>query len=264
MSTKHITSKDNTKITYHVIGKGPSVILVDGAFCYSGFGPSKDLAALLSKHFTVYYYDRRGRGNSGDDQPYTVDKEIQDIAAIVSEAGGKAHIFGNSSGAVLVMKAAAAGLNLGRLALFEPPFFVGSQKNLPPKDHRKKLKEYTENHEEGKAVTFFLTKIMGVPCILTLLMRLTPNWGKMKAVAKTLQYDSAVMEDFSVPYSLLKSIRQPTIIIGGEKSADVLKKSCEAVAESIPDAELLMLPKQNHNINVKVLAPVLIDFFSKK
>ena len=262
MSIKQITSKDTTKIAYHVVGNGPAVILVDGAFCDSSFGPSKDLAKLLSKHFTVYSYDRRGRGKSGDEQPYSVDKEIQDLSALLKEAGGVAHIFGNSSGAVLAMKAAAAGLDLKNLAFFEPPFFVGNQKNKPPKDHQETLKMYNENGEAAKAVTFFLTKIMGVPCIFALLMRLSPNWKKMKAMAKSLQYESAVMDDFSLPGNLLKTIKQPSIVIGGAKSPEVLQTACKAVAETMPNAALVMLPKQNHNIDVNVLAPVLIDFFS--
>jgi pimeloyl-ACP methyl ester carboxylesterase len=219
------------------------------------------LAPLLAEHFTVFAYDRRGRGESGDTQPYEVQKEIEDLEALINEAGGSADVFAMSSGAVLALKAVSSGLNIKKLALYEPPFVVGHQQNAPPADHQQQLKQLIANHQEGAAVKFFLKKIMGVPAFVTLIMPLTPNWAKMKSMAKSLQYDSAVMGNFSLPVAQLKSIMNPTIVMGGEKSPELLRASVKAVAETMPNAKLSVMVGQNHNVNVDLLAPLIIDFF---
>ena len=132
MGTLH--SSDGTPIAYETAGDGPPVILVDGALCYRASGPSAPLAALLAEHFTVFTYDRRGRGESGDTAPYAVEREVEDIAALIDEAGGSACVYGISSGAALALEAANRGLGIERLVVYEAPFIVDDSRAPLPYD----------------------------------------------------------------------------------------------------------------------------------
>jgi pimeloyl-ACP methyl ester carboxylesterase len=259
---KKVVSKDGTSIAYDQVGRGSALILVDGAFCSRKFGPMPGLAELLASNFTVIAYDRRGRGDSGDTKPYMVAREVEDLEAIISEVGGSAYVFGMSSGAVLTLVAAAANANIRKIALYEPPFVVDkSVGHQPPHDHTAHLTRLIENDQRGEAVKYYLVKIIGMPSVVYYVMRLLPMWAKMKAIANSLPYDSAIMSDFSVPTNLLSGIATPTLVIGGEKSPGLLRNSVQAVSATMPNAQQRMLPGQTHNVSVKVLAPVLIDFF---
>src|SRR4051794_6315211 len=134
-----VTSADGTSIAYEVAGAGPAVILVDGAMCHRSGGPMRPLAALLRSRFTVYAYDRRGRGDSGDTAPYAVAREVEDLAALVEAAGGAACAYAISSGGALVLAAVAAGVPLTRLAIYEPPFLTDVDPEAGPRK-----KEYGE------------------------------------------------------------------------------------------------------------------------
>jgi len=257
-----VISKDGAVIAFDKIGQGPAVILVDGAFCYRSFGPMPKLAPLLAPHFTVYVYDRRGRGDSGDTKPYAVEREIEDIEALIKEAGGSAFVLGLSSGAALALKAAAHGLNIKKLALYEPPFMVAKDGHRPPADHEEQLNNLIAADRRGDAVSFFMTKMVGAPAIFAFLMRLLPVWSKLKAVAHTLPHDAAIMGDFSMPTKLVASVTVPTLVMGGGKSPANLGQAVQAVADALPGARRRILAGQTHNVSVKVLAPVLKEFFT--
>ena len=266
MST--VLSKDGTAIAFDKLGNGEPIILVDGALCSRSFGPLPKLAQLLAPHFTVFNYDRRGRNQSGDTPPYAVEREVEDIEALIAKAGGSASVFGTSSGAALALAAAARGgrgarvANVKKLALYEPPFVAGRSARTAPPDSEAQLKRLIAAGKRGDAVKFFMVDMVGMPAIFTYIMRLLPIWPKLKAVAHTLPYDAAVLGDFSLPKERAASVAVPTLAIGGEKSPVELRSAVSAVAETVPHAKLRMLKGQTHNVSVKVLAPVLIDFFS--
>ena len=258
-----VLSKDGTAIAFDKLGHGEPVILVDGALCSRAFGPLPNLAKLLAPHFTVFNYDRRGRNESGDKAPYAVQREVEDIEALIAEAGGSASVFGTSSGAALALAAAANRANIKKLALYEPPFVAGRRKGRgAPPDSEMQLRRLVDQGRRADAVKFFMVDMVGMPAIFTYIMRILPVWPKLKAVAHTLPYDAAVLGDFSLPRERAASVAVPTLVMGGEKSPVELRGAVEAVAQTIPGAKLQMLKGQTHNVDVKVLAPVLVDFFA--
>src|SRR6202000_1669316 len=183
-----VTSKDGTIIAYDQYGSGFPIILVDGALCSRDLGPMPKLAQLLAENFTVINYDRRGRNESGDTKPYTIGREIEDIEALINEAGGSAFVFGISSGAALALAAAASGLNIPKLALYEPPFMVDDEFQ-PPADSLDRLKTMIAEDRRADAVKFFMKDMVGVPAFVVFIMQLMPIFKKLKAVAHTLPYD---------------------------------------------------------------------------
>ncbi|HEX9509386.1 MAG TPA: alpha/beta hydrolase [Puia sp.] len=255
-----VISKDGTEIAFEKTGSGPAIILVDGAFCSRAMGPMPKLTPFLAQQMTVFLYDRRGRGDSGDTQPYNIRREIEDIEALIKYAGGSASLFGLSSGAVLALHAVAAGLNVSRLSLYEPPFQTSDTGHHPPKDALAQLNRLIAEGRRGDTAKYYLTKVIGAPALFAFILRLTPIWPKMKAVANSLPYDMAIIGDCRIPADLLASIKVPSIVIGGEKSPEMLRQAVQTVARQLPGARMEMLKRQTHNVSAKVLAPVLIDF----
>lgn len=256
-----VISKDGTIIAYEKIGSGTPLILIDGALCYRSFGPMPKLAPLLAAHFTVYYYDRRGRGESTDVQPYSAQKEVEDIAALVQEAGGSAFLAGLSSGAALALLAAEAGLNVPKIALYEPPFVYEKNSAQSKIDHSANLQSLLASSKRGDAVKYFMVKMVGAPAIFGFIMQLMPAFKKLKAVAHTLPYDTAIMGDFTVPSNRIAKIKNKVLIAGGGKSPETLKNAVRGVAEALPNKELRWLDGQTHNVNAHILAPLLVEFF---
>jgi pimeloyl-ACP methyl ester carboxylesterase len=258
---KTVISKDGTSIAYEQSGSGEPVILVDGALCSRAFGPLPNLAKLLAPHFTVINYDRRGRNESGDTQPYSPEREIEDIEALIQEAGGPVYVAGVSSGAALALAAAAAGLNIKKLALYEAPYMVDKDGHHPPVDAEAQLKAFIASGRRGDAVRFFMKDMVGIPAFFVFIMQIMPIFSKLKVVAHTLPYDAAIMGDFSLPAKRAAAVKIPTLVGGGEKSPSSMQNAVKQLAEAIPDGNLKMFKGQTHNISVKVLAPALIEFF---
>lgn len=266
---KTVTSSDGTTIAYEQLGSGPPLLLVDGAFCSRKFGPMPALAALLKDHFTVVHYDRRGRGDSGDNQPYAVTKEIDDIRALVAAMGGEAFIYGVSSGAVLAARAVAAGVKAKKLALFEPPLALDGTHYPEPKDYVEQVKEHLRAGRRADAIKLFM-KVVGVPGFVVFIMQYMPMFKGMKAVAPTLVYDFAVLGDTQrggpLPDELkraLNSVTVPTLVTAGGKSADWFKHTARVVSEQLGgEKHTAIVPGQNHNASAKAIAPMLIDFFA--
>ncbi len=259
---KKVISKDGTSIAYDQLGSGFPVILVDGALCSRAFGPMPKLAQLLAPHFTVINYDRRGRNESGDTQPYSPEREVEDIAALIQAAGGSAFVAGVSSGAALALAAAASGLNIKKLAMYEAPFMVDKTGHQPPPDAEAQLKALIASDRRGDAVKFFMKDMVGVPSFAVFMMSMMPIFSKLKAVAHTIPYDAAVMGDFSLPTQRAASVKIPTLVGGGEKSPSSMQNAVKQLADAIPNSALKMFKGQTHNIDVKVLAPALIEFFN--
>lgn len=255
-------SKDGTAIAYDRSGAGPALILVDGALCSRAFGPMPKLAPLLAPHFTVYMYDRRGRGQSGDTPPYSKEREVEDIAALIQEAGGSAFLVGLSSGAALALEAAASGLDIKKVAAYEPPF-IGNSGQHGGAEHERHLKSLVAAGDRGGAVKYFMRTMVGVPAPAVFMMQLMPwIWRKLAAVAHTLPYDAAVMNEFEVPTQRLRSIRIPTLAMHGSKTQARLQKAAHAVAAAVPGAQHLTLEGQTHNVKPGVLTPAVLKFFT--
>ncbi len=260
---KTVTSKDGTSIAYDQLGSGEPVILVDGALCGRAFGPMPELAKLLAPHFTVINYDRRGRNESRDTKPYSPEREVEDIDALIQAAGGPVYLAGVSSGAALALRAVADSLQVKKLALYEAPFMVDKTGHQPPPDAEAQLKAMIASDRRGDAVKFFMKDMVGVPPFVVFIMRIMPIFSKLKAVAHTLPYDAAVMGDFSLPEERAASVKIPTLVGGGEKSPASMQNAVKKLAETIRGSELRMFKGQTHNISMKVLAPALIEFFKK-
>jgi pimeloyl-ACP methyl ester carboxylesterase len=257
MST--VTSGDGTLIAYDRIGDGPPVILVDGALGYRAFGPMPPLAALLAPHFTVFTYDRRGRGESGDTVPYAVEREIEDLAALIEEAGGSARLYGGSSGAGLVLEAARVLPGIVKMSLYEPPFISGGD---PGTDHLGTLTELVAAGRRGDALEYFMKDMVGTRAEDVAAMRKMPMWPILEAIAHTLPYDTAVMGNFHFSPGRYASIDTPALVMDGEKTDERLRRSSRAVAGALPDARHHTLEGQAHDVAVEVLAPLLINFFT--
>lgn len=258
-----VTSKDGTRIGYTRRGEGPSLILVDGALCSRTFGPMGKLVPLLAPHFTVYTYDRRGRGTSGDTPPYAAEREVEDIAALIAEAGGSAMLFGVSSGAGLVLDAAKRLDGITKIALYEPPFVVDDTRDPMPEDFLPRLRERIAAGRPGDAVTMFM-RFVGAPSLVVNVMRVTPVWRKLKAVGGTLPYDLTIMAGRQSGRPLnpgeFAGITVPACVLAGGKSPDWMRNGNRALADVLPDARHQVLPGQTHMVKAPVVAPVLVDF----
>jgi len=263
-STEFARSKDGTRIAFERAGSGPVLVLVDGALCFREFGPGRDLSAQLADRFTVVIYDRRGRGESGDRQPYAPQREIEDLAAVIEATGGDAFVLGQSSGAGIVYRAAATGVPMRKLAGYEAPW-VGLRAGTDgtPRDYLGELTAMVAKGENGKAVGYFMVKMVGGPFFLPLVMRMMPKvWKQLQAVATTLPYDAQVMgAQFQPPLDELASIGVPSLVLCGGKSPKAMQAAQEAVAAAIPESQHRTLPGQTHQVSPTSLAPVVAEFF---
>ncbi len=257
-------SKDGTPIAFERIGDGPPVILVDGALCYRGMGQSGQLAELLAPYFTVFTYDRRGRGESGDTAPYRVEREVEDVAEVLSEAGGAAFLWGTSSGAVLALEAANRLRGIKKLALYEAPFIVDDSRSTTESDWAR-IAEAVAANQRSKAVKLFL-KSVGVPAFFFAVMPLMPMWSKLKAVAHTLLYDGAIVGDNQrgkpLPTGRWASVTVPALVMDGGKSPAWMRHGNQSLASVLPNARYRTLERQTHMLKPKAHAPPLVEFFN--
>ena len=260
-----VTSHDGTIIAYSQIGQGPALILVDGALCYRQFGPSQGLAARLSPHFTVITYDRRGRGESGDTQPYAIEREVEDLEALIEAVGGTAFVAGQSSGSALAIEAANRLSGITKLALYEAPFVVDDTGKPVTQAFLASLKEAVAQNQRSKAVKLFMKQV-GAPSFMLAIMPLMPMWSKLTAVAHTLPYDISTLVDYGagkpLPTTLGSSIKAPILVMDGGKSPTWMRHSMQALAQTLPNANYRTLAGQTHMVKAEALAPVLVEFFA--
>ena len=255
-----VTSADGTTIAYERTGSGPALVLVDGALCYRGAGPMRPLAALLQGAFTVYTYDRRGRGESSDTTPYAVAREVEDLQALIAQAGGEAYVYAISSGAALALATAAAGPGITKLALYEPPFVAEVEDGARFKEYTERLHELLDAGRKGDAVALFLTNV-GIPARAVAGIRAQPGWAMLEAIAPTLAYDDEVLAGGSVPRDLTSTIAVPAMVLAGGASPQVLQQAAKATADALPTAEHRTLDGQTHDVASEPLAPVLVGCF---
>jgi pimeloyl-ACP methyl ester carboxylesterase len=263
-----VRSADGTTISYTRAGQGPPLILVDGALCSRSFGPMPKLAEQLAPHFTVYTYDRRGRGESGDGDPgspYSPDREVEDIDALVRRAGDVVCLHGTSSGAALALEAARHIRSIAKLAVYEPPFIVDDTRPPIPGDYLPRLKQLLADNRPGDAVKMFM-RFVGTPAIFTAVMPLTPVWSRLKAAAPTLPYDFTLTHDHQrgTPFTPGEwdTVKAPALVAAGGKSPSWITNATRSLAEALPDAAYRTLPGQNHMVKAQAIAPVLTEFFT--
>lgn len=260
-----VTSADGTRIAYDQVGAGRPVILVDGALCHRNFGPLGKVAAELAQDFTVFTYDRRGRGESSDTAPYSVEREVEDLQALINAAGGSAYVCGVSSGAVLALDAANRLSGITKVAAYEAPFIVDDTHSPRPADLNDRMDALVAQNKRGAAVKLFM-KTVGAPAFMVTAMSLTPVWGKLKKVAHTIPYDFRILGDTGagkpLPASRWANVRIPALVMDGGKSPEYMRNSQRALAGVLPSASHRTLEGQTHMVKEKVLAPVLIEFFN--
>ena len=266
---RKVISKDGTPIAFDQSGQGPAVILVAGATATRLAEAS--LAAALAPHFTVFAYDRRGRGASGDTAPYAVEREVEDIAALINEAGGTAFVFGHSSGAVLALEAARLlPTAIAKLALYEPPFMIDDSRPPAPKDFAAHLTELVSAGRRGEAVEIFMTEV-GSSAEMVAQMRQSPMWPGLEEIAHTLAYDVTIIGNTQGgdPQSLRKwaSVTVPTLVMDGsvffgqEEKHKFLRHGAQELANILPHAHRRILEGQDHGPADDVLASALQEFF---
>ena len=251
------TSKDGTKIGYEQAGSGPPLIFVVGAF--NDHTRCAALASALADRFSVITYDRRARGSSGDTRPYAVDREVEDLAALVDTAGGAAAVFGYSSGAVLALRAAADGMSIDRLVLFEPPFAFGG--HGAPSDLSARLQELVDAGRNGDAVTLFQTEAIRLPAEVVAQIRKSPMFPGLEAMAQSVVYDSTITTEMAVPTPAMCAVTVPTMVLTGAETWPNLSAAAVGLAGSMPAAKYLQVPgAANHDIPVEQTSAIMRSF----
>ena len=259
-----VRSKDGTTISFDRSGSGPALILIGGAM--SNRGSSATVASLLAPRFTVYSYDRRGRGDSGNTLPYSVDREFEDLAALIADAGGSAFVMGGSSGGILALESAAHGLAITKLAVYEPPLIVDKDGPSLPAGFADHLAELAASGRRGDAVEAFMTQALGMPADTVTGMRHAPFWSGLEAVAHTLAYDMIVSAPVQTrsraSLSRWATIKTSALVMVGGASPDWMQNGIRALAETLPNSTHRTLEGQTHSADPAMLAAALEAFFA--
>jgi pimeloyl-ACP methyl ester carboxylesterase len=260
-----IRSADGTAIAYERVGQGPPLIIVGGAWNTRQSGAA--LAERLAGSFTVYTYDRRGRGDSGDTPPYAVEREIEDLEAVIEAAGGSAALFGHSSGGALAIETTARGLSVSKLAVYEAPYIVDDSRPPLPNDYIEHLEELVAADRRREVVAYFMTAAVGMPTEMIEGMLQSPMVAAMEPVAHTVSYDGRVMLSGSMhgeplPADWRDSVTVPTLVMDGGNSPDWQHNTSRALVQLLPDVSYRTLEGQDHAGAPDAIAPVLEDFLN--
>ncbi len=254
------TSKDGTLLAFDQLGEGLAVVLISG-------GPADrtsntPLAELLKARFTVLNYDRRGRGESGDAPEWTPDREYEDLAAVIDEAGGSAALIGNSGTGNIALEAAARGLPVTRLALWEPPYILPGTRAAVPADWGRRIDELVAAGRPRDALQYWMTDIIGVPAEFIEPIRNEPFWLAMEPNAHMLSRDADLLRDFALPAERYAAVTAPVLLLDGG-SIPWLSQGLEALVDVLPNAELRTLADQQHDISPDVLVAAVGDFLAE-
>ena len=259
---RHVTSQDGTAIAYEQTGQGPALVIVGGVL--GDHSQQAGLAALLANDFTVFNIDRRGHGASGFTSPYAVEREVEDLDAVLTEAGGSAFVYGTSGPGVLCLEAAARGLSpkMKKLAVWEPPYILEGSRTPPPPDYKARLTQLLDEGRRGDMIALFFTDAVGMPAEFVAQMRQSPFWAAQEAFAPTLIPDATLMSDgtFALPKARLAHATVETLVMDGG-TVPWLSQSAQAVAETLPHARQQTIAGQPHNVADEAMAPVVRAFF---
>jgi pimeloyl-ACP methyl ester carboxylesterase len=259
-----VRSADGTTIAYETFGRGPALIVVCGATCDRAL--MRPTAQALGEHFTTINYDRRGRGDSGDTLPYAIERELEDLTALIDRAGGSAHLYGHSSGAGLVLRAVAAGLPVDRFVLHDPPY---SPDDAAAQEEARRfgetLRDLLRENRRADAVEMWF-RTTGMPEEMFEGLRESAMWPGLLALAPTLAYDSAVMGDIdrggAVPEDIATRAARPGLVLVGGESPPFMMEVGRRLAERLPDARLRVLGGQDHVVPPEILTPVVAEFLT--
>jgi pimeloyl-ACP methyl ester carboxylesterase len=254
---RKVISRDGTTIAYEKEGEGPPVVLLNGAFRDHAIFDA--LVPELAPHCTTYVYDRRGRGESGDSPAYAVAREIEDLEAVIEEAGGQAVVFAGSCGANLALEAALAGAPITKLVLHEPYYRVEGYPR-PPADFMDHLRALLADDRRGEAVEYFLSELMGLSPQVIAEWRKTPLWATNEENAHTLPYDTAICGDFNVPVERLATLRTPALVVNSDGTSDWLRAAARATAAALANGWGMELPGSWHRIEMDILGRVVAGF----
>lgn len=265
IATRFATSADGTEIAYDVTGTGPTLVIVEGALCHRAMGTAKALTTSLRDSFSVVAYDRRGRGESGAGaSPYEVQREVEDLIAVLDAAGGKPFVLGASSGAALALEAARQGVPMRRLAVYEAPFILDGTHVPNDPDLSATVQALVDDGRRGDAVKLFM-KVVGAPAPMVAVMRLFPVWKQLTAVAHTLPHDFTIVLPFQqgtpLPAGYYAGVEPETLVIAGGKSPEYMRNAQAAIATQLPHGRLATLPGQTHMVKAKATTPVLVEHF---
>ncbi len=256
---KTTRSKDGTTIAYDVYGRGPALIYITGASCFRSFKPIVRDVKAFAKEFTVYNYDRRGRGDSGNTLPWTVEREVEDVEAMIDAAGGRAYVYGHSSGAVLALEAALRlGNKVQKMVMYDASYVHDETEKARYTLLCRTIHGLLDSGENAAAMRTFLQGI-GMPKVLVALLPVFPGWRTMKTLAPTLAYDIALTGDVP-PIKRAASVTVPAQIIVGQKSPVGLHDVANQLTEAIPNATFVELAGQDHLVSAKALLPRLVGF----
>ncbi len=259
--TRFATSADGTRIAYQVDGAGAPLVLVDGGLAHRGQGIGPGLRKILQDRFSVYSYDRRGRGESHPGAtPHSVQREVEDLIAVIAESGGPAHVFAYSAGAALALEAARHGAPVLRMVCYEAPFILDASHPADDPDFSRHLQELIDAGRRGAAVASFF-RLMEVPAPIRLLLRVLPLWRKLTAVAHTLPYEFALVGPFRqqapLPPGYYDSVAVETLMISGDKSYPYMRRAQPLIAAALPHGRVETLPGQTHEVKPDAIAPLI-------
>lgn len=261
----YVTSRDGTRIAYETIGAGPAVILVDGALCFRASGPARPLAEELKDHFAVTIYDRRGRGESGDTQPYAVEREVEDLQAVIDAVGGSVMLYGISSGGALALETANKTPGVTRVFVYEAPFITDQSRQLAP-GYAARMNDLIRSGDHAGALRHFMRTGVGVPAFAVFMMQFMPMWKNLKAIAPTLAYDTALTEPLQqsrpIAPGTWANLRQPAMIVGGTKSDAWMRNAQKSIAGALANARHRELEGENHMVKASAIAPLVREFFA--
>ncbi|MFI9808901.1 alpha/beta fold hydrolase [Streptomyces sp. NPDC052301] len=254
---RKVVSRDGTTIAYEQAGEGPPIVLLNGSFRDHTIFDA--LVPELSPHLTTFVYDRRGRGESGDSPEYAVQREIEDLEAVIEAAGGSAVVFAGSTGANLAVEAALAGAPISKLALHEPFYRVGDYP-MPPWNVAKTLRVLLSEERRTEAVEYFLGALLGLTPDTVADWRKGPIWAINEANAHTLVYDTAICGDYKVPADRLADYPTEALVLNSDHTSAWLRAAAQATADALPNGRSLELPGSWHRIDMDVLGRTLVEF----
>ncbi|MFF0829269.1 alpha/beta fold hydrolase [Brevibacillus sp. NPDC003359] len=258
---KTIQSKDGTTLAYDVYGSGPALLFITGATCFRSFEPVLHDAHVFAEHFTVYNYDRRGRGDSGNTLPYSFEREIEDIEAMIDAAGGSAYLYGHSSGAILALEAAMKlGDKVSKLVMYDASYASDEVDQKQFNELGQGVNKLLDTGNHNEAISLFLEGI-GIPKEVIFYTQQSPQWEDMVALAPTLAYDITLASDLP-PIERARQLHVPTLIIVGEKNPASLHDVASQLSQVIPHAQCSQLADQDHMPDPSVLLPLLNDFLT--
>ncbi len=253
-----VSSADGTTIAFEKSGDGPPVVVLGGGLNDKAMFAT--LAELLSGQFTVFNYDRRGRGDSGDGDPeqYSIDREVEDLAAVLDAAGESSSVFANCTGGMIAIRAATQGVPMARLALYEPPYSAPKT----PDGVMRRVKNLVAEGRRGEAVTLFQKQVVRFSDEMVEKFKKHPAWEAFEALAPTIVYDGVITDEHgSIPFGLLRQVTAATLVISGSASPPWIQESCETLSEGIPLARHVSMPGEGHLFNQRSGAPLLTEFF---